>query len=162
MIQTLSSQEIEQWLTEQHADHPHPEFHKLRAAHPRQSFENLPPRRLLSLAHTSLAWLLGENERPALLVVHEHGVWASSELPRLFGLIRGDACSTEALESRPGHAFAPDQSDRLREAFRLTMCFGWGVRLHAAETARVVQTDHDGHLTRLDPAAPATHPITSE
>jgi hypothetical protein len=158
MIQVLRSAEIQTWLIEQLALTPGPAFREIRAAcqRPSASFENRTPGRLLALTTASIRWLMDVGARPTLLVVHEHGIWGSSELRSLFGLLRGDSCSIADLDASPGHAFEPYQSDRLSEALWLSMCFGWGVRVHAAQTARVIQTDHDGNLWLL--GSPGTMP----
>jgi hypothetical protein len=158
MIQVLRTAEIETWLIEQLALTPIPTFREIRAArqHPSANFEKQTPGRMLALATTSIRWLMDDGARPALLVVHEHGIWGSSELRSLFGLLRGDSCTIADLDASPGHAFEPRQPDRLSEALWLTMCFGWGVRVHAAQTARVIQTDHDGNLWLL--GSPGTMP----
>lgn len=152
MIRVLRTAEIETWLIEQLALTPVPTFREIRAARERSSanFENCTPGRMLALANSSITWLMGGDARPALLVVHEHAIWESSELRSLFGLLRGEPCSTADLDARPGQAFEPHQSDRLSEALWLSMCFGWGVRVHAAQTARVIQIDHDGNLWHLE------------
>ena len=153
MIRTLTATEIESWLVEHDALATVPTFREIRVdrEHSTVNFENDTPGRMLVHARSSIAWLLAGEARPALLVVHEQGIWDSAELRSLFGLLRADSCSITDLADRPGHAFEPDQSDRLTEALWLSMCFGWGVRVHVARNDRMIQTDHDGHLWRRDP-----------
>lgn len=153
MVPPLSQQEIDAWLRDHHAEHPHPSFGDVRKQRPTPSvnFESRTPGQVLGLAREALHWLVGGESRSTLLVIHEYGVWPSAELLSLFALVRGDASSYGLLESAPGQAFRPDEGDPLLHALWLSMCFGWGVRVHAEGTGRVVQTDHDGFLWRLEP-----------
>ncbi len=104
---------------------------------------------MLALAIASARWLMEDGVRSVLLVVHEDGIWESSELRSPFGLLRGDSGSIADLDAHSGHAFELHQSDRLLEAHWLSVCFGCGVRIHAAPHARIIQIDHDGNLWYL-------------
>lgn len=151
---TLS--EVKDWLDQLRISAEIPDFHRLgrEERDAGQYFEDETPRKLAALARESIRWLLqfraGESPGETKLVIHEHGIWESNEFRPLFGLIRSDSASIEEIKRRPGHIFAPTEFSSLGEALWLSMCFGWGVRIYARDVARIIQTDHDGHLWGVD------------
>lgn len=156
MPRLCTPSEVQDWLDQLPVGGAIPEFRGLRREKraDRQYFEDETPRKLAALARQSIRWLLqlgtDDSSGETMLIIHEHGIWESDEFRPLVGLLRSDTASVEEVDLRPGQIFPPTESSRLEEALWLSMCFGWGVRIYARNAARFIQTDHDGHLWRVD------------
>lgn len=113
------------------------------------SVELLSSGRLLHLSRCAVRWVLGEGDASMLLVVGEHGVWASSEHAPLELALRRAWGEAEGVDAKPGLLADRASIDDVVSCLFVGLCFGWGVRLFAESGGRRVEINHDGRLVVL-------------
>jgi predicted nuclease of restriction endonuclease-like (RecB) superfamily len=87
-------------------------------------------------------------ESEVLLVIFEHGIWSSSEIPYLWHLVQRDGGVPEEIDY-VSYVLGAEEDERLFSILFLMLNFGWGFMVVGKEKQLSFIHDHDDGLVAI-------------
>mgnify|MGYP001193080905 CR=1 FL=1 len=100
-----------------------------------------------AIARAFVHILCEDDPGSCLIVVHEHGVWTSSENLSLYYIWRSSHGTMSLLDEQGGHLFLGFERNDLINLVHMAILFGWGVSAYNATASIAFKINHDGNVT---------------